>query len=143
MKVRTGFVSNSSSSSFILDLRQEGVKELLTKVKAKLPHDLNRLTAMAIGEDATQYAIKWIAETGDITEGSYGNWILEWAKKLGEKNIVFLRESDEGMGGFLFAAEPHIKDFSEMEKALWEEKEKFEEEEEQLSKLALDIQEYH
>ena len=39
MKIRNGFVSNSSSQCFILDYRKDEVKELLTHLSANLPDD--------------------------------------------------------------------------------------------------------
>jgi len=100
MKIRTGFISNSSSSSFILDIRDKGVKELVNKMITKNPYNVNRLTAVAKGKDAVEYAKQWDKIMG---EGyTFGDWIREWAEKLGEDNIVFVRESDEGMGGYLF-----------------------------------------
>jgi len=103
MKTRQGFVSNSSSSSFILDLRKPLVKGWLDDIK-KLPkaEGTGRYTCKAIGKDAVRYAKEWIEEAGEYyaeSQDGLGHWILKWAEKLGENNIVFLRESDEDMGG--------------------------------------------
>ena len=103
MKRRNGFVSNSSSCCFILDLSKEGAKEIVDKVVAREPCGLDRCTAKAIGKNAVSFAREWNIEMGDWgSHFSLGDWILEYAEKIGEDNIVFLRESDEGMGGYLF-----------------------------------------
>lgn len=103
MKIRDGFVSNSSSTAFILDLRSPGVKEFVEANRdVQKPRGLGRQTSLAVGEFAIEYARDWIVGTSEWKgfAGGLGHWILEWAGKLGE-NVVFARESDEGMGGFL------------------------------------------
>ena len=140
MKTRNGFVSNSSSSSFILDLRKEGVRELVDKIIAREPTGLDRCTAKAIGRDAVEYAKEWIEVIGELVNdnSSYGigHWILEWANKLGEDNIVFVRESDEGSGGYLFDnnAGRMAEEGDDME---------FEKGYEELERLKEDEREYH
>lgn len=99
MKIRNGFVSNSSSQCFILDYRKDSVKELLTHLSANLPRG-DRCTAIAIGGEAVDYANSY-----DMCSSALSDWILRWAEQLGENNVVFLRESDEGMGGYLFGKE--------------------------------------
>ena len=108
-KIRLGFVSNSSSSSFILDIRQDGVQKLVNDFHSlDLAEGLSRCTAMAVGESAVWYAKEWNKSIRgydkpgeeDSAAGGLGNWILEWAEKLGNMNVVFLRESDEEMGGY-------------------------------------------
>jgi hypothetical protein len=105
MKVRAGFVSNSSSTAFILDLRDDKVRESVEGCGAGHPEGLNRCTALATGSNVVHYAQDWIAEMeawgSDVGPNSLGRWIMEWANKLGHDNIVFARESDEGMGGWL------------------------------------------
>ena len=109
MKIRNGFVSNSSSSSFILDARNPEVQKLLPQINSlPKPYGLDRCTAAAIGEDAIVYANEWNRDAGvDRFPDNYpalhdlGSWILHYAKEIGEDNVVFVRESDEGMGGML------------------------------------------
>jgi len=107
MLIRDGFVSNSSSTAFILDLREDAVKELVKRSTVKEPCSLGRQTALAIGKRAVYYAQDWIEATEEWHKDGYdderdlGPWILKWAERLGEDNVVFARESDEGMGGYL------------------------------------------
>ena len=65
---------------------------------------LGRGTACAIGKDAVRYAKEWKEEMGTISEyDRLGAWILEWADKLGEDNVIFVRISDEdGIGDELY-----------------------------------------
>lgn len=123
MKKRNGFVSNSSSCCFILDLNRNGVKELVDKIVAQEPCGLGRSTAKAVGEDAVQFANEWNSESEDWSY-CLGNWILEWSDKLGEENIVFLRESDEGMGGYLFCNEHEYDQDNAKFKPLYDQLEK-------------------
>ena len=106
MKIRNGLVSNSSSSCFILDLRNPRVQKLVNECVAPLPESLNRRTAMAVGKAAVNYAkqvVSWY-ESDEWTKDCYsiGHMILKHAQEIGEDNITFMRESDEGMGGYLF-----------------------------------------
>ena len=112
MKIRNGFVSNSSSSSYILDLRKPGVQEIVNSVISQgiqLPQSVDRCSAIAIGEDVMYYAKEWIEELGEYgyedknedknDPDNYGNWIIKCCEELGTENTVFIRISDEGMGG--------------------------------------------
>jgi hypothetical protein len=106
MKTRSGFVSNSSSSSFILDMRNPIVQKYIGNIRGMPPAEgLGRGTASAVGEDAVKYANEWIEDTKRWYKAdephNLGTWILKWAEKLGEENIVFVRESDEGIDGDL------------------------------------------
>lgn len=111
MKYRNGFVSNSSSTCFILDMSKSLVKKLVAECTTVFTEDnethaiaapeLGRCTAMAIGEEAEHYAKEWCKDVwmGDNPDG-LGSWILKWYETLGE-NLAFIRRSDEGMGGYL------------------------------------------
>jgi len=100
MKLRQGFVSNSSSTAFILDLRDERVKRAVEGSTVSLAQGLGRGSAIAVGKDAVRYAEEWVESTKKWYKdgGGLGHWILEWAEQLGENNIVFVRESDEDDG---------------------------------------------
>jgi len=105
MKTRHGLVSNSSSSSFILDGRDpEVVKLMRSCIAGDLNLSLGRSTGWGWGLEAIDWANEWIASMGDYYKepNGIGHQVLKYAKEFGEENIIFLLESDEGMGGSLF-----------------------------------------
>ena len=105
MKIRQGFVSNSSATAFILDIRDERVKAAVDRSTAHAASGLGRGTSMAVGQKAVEYAEAWIAEADWYEEGrGLGPWVLKWADELGHENIVFVIESDED-GGLDFRAD--------------------------------------
>jgi len=100
MKTRDGFVSNSSSTCFIFDLREPKVKEFveLNRKKGIDSPDIGRGTAISVGYDVAEY----IDELEDLRFGYELIEILyKWIYNLGADNIVFARWSDEGIGGNL------------------------------------------
>lgn len=104
MKFRCGFVSNSSSTCFILNLKDPGVGELVKRIKEggiSPPYGLGRGTAMAIGDDAFQYAWDWSLDVDGDWGPDLGEWIRDYVGEVGIENIVFIRSSDEDMGGHL------------------------------------------
>ena len=120
MKGRTGFVSNSSSTAFILDARLPSVKKWVLgegRFVNSPPRGCGRATCLAVGQDAIDYANflnedmrGWLEEDSEL-----GMWILGWAKRLGIENVVFARESDEDMGGNLGDKFPAGRALAEME----------------------------
>jgi hypothetical protein len=117
MKSRSGFVSNSSSTAFILDKRLPSIERWFWANKncIPFPHGAGRITCLAVGQDAVDYA-NFLNEYDKEWGGSdLGAWILEWAEKIGVENVVFARESDEGMGGYLGDDFPSHKALAEME----------------------------
>ena len=100
MKIRKGFVSNSSATAFILDIRNEHVKRAVDHSSVVEASGTGRSTAMAVGKEAVEYAEAWIASAGRWYEEGrgLGPWILKWAEELGHENIVFAIESDEDNG---------------------------------------------
>lgn len=102
MKIRSGFISNSSSSCFILDKRDPHVVDYIKKLEGSVQQDggYGRGTAFAVGQKAKDYANMLIeGDRWGVTD-YLGRWINKWYDKLGD-NLVFIRESDEGMGGVL------------------------------------------
>lgn len=90
MKTRQGFVSNSSSSSFILCTKDLD-SNLLERLKG-LP-DMSDSMGRATG-------VVWDIETwlGDDHWSDYGLWDI--IAKYGNENLILVRESDEGMNGY-------------------------------------------
>ena len=146
MKIRDGFISNSSSTCFILDKRNQGVNQIIENIgiHVESPHGCDRSTSKAFGIDVRKYGLALRAEEWlyrNYGTQSLGSWIVKWADKLGDENIIFLRESDEGLGGYLFCnsyEDDRDKDYKER----YENKEvlyKYE----LLERLAEDSIEYH
>jgi hypothetical protein len=100
MKFRNGFVSNSSSTAFILDRRKLDASTL-QRIRSLPPMDLlNRCTGF------TDDALIFLEDRILAIDGWYENgwdcfnlWIQDWIAELGSENVVLCRESDEGMGG--------------------------------------------
>jgi hypothetical protein len=98
MKIRDGFISNSSSTCFLLDMRDSDVKKAVDSLKLPKPHNLCRNTCKAVGKDATEHAKdwrRWIGESHEISGVTLDKAILDCANKIGEDNVAFIRESDE------------------------------------------------
>jgi len=98
MKIRNGFISNSSSTCFLLDIRDPNLKKIIYSLKLPKPYDLCRNTCKCTGKDATKYAKdwrKWIGEDYETLGIALDKAILDCAKEIGEDNIAFIRVSDE------------------------------------------------
>ena len=97
MKIRNGFVSNSSSTAFILDATNSKVKSLMPQI-GSMPkmRDHERSTGAAIGHEVIQH-IENFYDWG--YESDYLIWLKENIDNIGEENVVLVRESDEQMGG--------------------------------------------
>jgi hypothetical protein len=72
------------------------------------------MTCLAVGQEAVEYANDLNAYKWGDGDSPLGALILEWAEKIGVENVVFARESDEGMGGYLDDFPSH-KALAEME----------------------------
>lgn len=88
MKVRKGFVSNSSSTSFVIDTTSMP-KELLDKIKRMTDRTFDCSRCTGIIYDISEWASEFDGEYDSLAE-SYS----------GKKGIVMIRESDEEMGGY-------------------------------------------
>lgn len=147
-------VSNSSSMCFILDTRNEEVIFLIEECIAERTNIVARSTSIWKGEDVRFLAKEWLREMYDPPEmpsnDSLGHWLLKWYEKL-DGNIALFRESDEGVGGFLFpnhregtrlfAAMTTVKD--PVQAAKWGSLLPASDPYVRMVKLALDSMEYH
>ena len=101
MKFRLGFVSNSSSSCYILDMCDEETEKIVKKLQKNVLNikdsasSFSRCTCYGIGKDVIVFANELLNIHG---EDYLPNLIFEMAKKLGEDNLVFIRISDEDNG---------------------------------------------
>ena len=92
MKIRLGFVSNSSSASFVIDMNNM-LSELKTKILrlTERSHDSTRCTGKIIYLDCWADAI-----LSDDYPDENASIVKSYANKPG---IIMIRESDEEMGG--------------------------------------------
>lgn len=97
MKIRNGFISNSSSTAFILDARIDGTQEYLKCAKHLFGYiDCGRGSTLCLAEGVRNYA----RANMDCKFSSYhAQWLFEQILELGD-NLIFLRISDEEMGGW-------------------------------------------
>lgn len=122
MKIRTGFVSNSSSSSFLLDKRKSGAEEIMKYIQPMAWYmgmgpqvDEGRGTVAVEGENLVLFLEKLIGFKTKHAE--------KIINKIGDEdisNFVYLRESDEGINGSIFEQDsepifPFQFDFDEFE----------------------------
>ena len=87
MKTRTGFISNSSSTSFVIDIGKmpEDLKNKIFRLTDRSHHDCSRCTGIIT--DISGWAAQF--------DGDY-DWLVDDYNK--NDNII-IRESDEEMGG--------------------------------------------
>lgn len=62
---------------------------------------LGRSTAMGFGDQLEEYAQELLDNDWSSTCLELGAKLVEYIHKYGKDNLMFLRESDEGMGGYL------------------------------------------
>lgn len=98
MKIRAGFVSNSSSTSFVLDTTNMP-KDLMEKIRkmTSYTYDSSRCTGVIWD------IVEWAAQFDD---DEYA-WL---AIDYGNKSNIMVRESDEAMGGLFSDYKFGIKD---------------------------------
>lgn len=100
MKLRLGFVSNSSSSCFILDICDEETEKIVNILQNNILYIkdssslFSRRTCYGIGKDVTEFA----KDLSVFNENYVSEIIFNMAEKLGEENLVFIRISDEDNG---------------------------------------------
>lgn len=103
MKVHLDFVTNSSSTCYVLD------KSTLTEEELKLVrknswlaepyrYDLGRNSAYAEGEPVKAF-LEYLTEDDKEFPNPQTGWLRGLLDKIGIKNIIFVRSSDEEMGG--------------------------------------------
>lgn len=102
MKYRHGFVSNSSSTAFILDRRKLS-PDVLHHIESLPDMDLlDRRTGSMTG-DAQEFidARRGVLSTWSDGWDDLNSVIAQYIGELGAENVIVVRESDEGMGGYL------------------------------------------
>lgn len=110
MKVKLGHVTNSSSMCYLLDKRtltEEELKLIRENrfLRKPVSHGFSRCSAYGEEKEVSSFwhFLKvddafWTAKGAD-----YGNPLTEWLQdhltRIGVDNIIFVRSSDEQMGG--------------------------------------------
>jgi hypothetical protein len=100
MKIRTGFVSNSSSSSFLVKTDSkyfQYIKQNEPDFHYKRAHDVGRCTGIYRGEDILDF----IKELRKWTKLNWFKNISSLVKKYKPENVALVMISDEEMGGCL------------------------------------------
>lgn len=109
MKLKTDFVTNSSSTCYIFDKRDLTKEELQvirqagTSLETLVGCNLGRSSAYGEGKDVVSYiqmirANRWLTDLGDRLQNHLN--------QVGVDNIIFARDSDEGMGGYFLDYSP-------------------------------------
>lgn len=99
MKTRNGFVSNSSSSSFLLDLSYADWANDEKKLKEKIMKMTDRSNDLTRCTGRISHIKEWLKMVADGEEPYYD---FEKILKIlieNRKDLIIIRESDEGMGG--------------------------------------------
>ena len=112
MKERFGFVSNSSSTCYILDLCDEETETIIKQLKKMKILNLNdsnaaifsRCTCFGVSAAVTKFAQEqkenedpdW--DNYEETNCSFSTWLFNAVEQLGEANTIFIRVSDEDNG---------------------------------------------
>lgn len=112
MKIKTDFVTNSSSTCYIFDKRNLTEKELRVVRKAgeglSPPeyYGLGRSSTYAEGHEAIGYIHTLLGDELSYTPDSSLIQQFKKALEIGADNIIFARHSDESMGGDFIVPEP-------------------------------------
>jgi len=102
MKIRNGFVSNSSSSSFIIDTRIAGANEYLERARKEIHYnhlDLGRYSSVCDADEIRRYLSQDFAY--------HREFIKKGIDILGDA-AAFVRISDENMGGWYVRPDDEI-----------------------------------
>lgn len=95
MKIRLGFVSNSSSSSFILDLRKPGSLHIYKELeKTNIPR-LEKILYSRSTCYGTKEDIEIFLNSLKEYQDEYFYWLEEQVNTLGIENCLYIRDADE------------------------------------------------
>ena len=106
MKIKGGFVTNSSSTCYVLDKRHL-TEEELTLIREgnetlMLPYYYGAGRSSVYGEGAdVVYYLEWLKDDDAAwgRENYLARFLRDGVRKIGGENIIFVRASDEDMGG--------------------------------------------